>query len=374
MGLQDCDYYEEKEAQKMSEIVTERIREYMGKQGIGGFFISRPVNVKYVSGYTGEDSYLFLTADQKYFITDPRYTEQVSYECPDYTIVEWRKEYGSIPGAAAGLAEKEGLKSIGFEADHLVVDFYRQLEEKTKAELVGLEGVVEELRSHKTPKEIEYLRAACEIASRAYEKIQKDIRVGVTEKELAANLSRYMVLEGSDTMPYGNILISGARTSLLHGIPSEKAVEYGDLVLMDYGCQYHGYLSDMTRTLVVGKATPKQKEVYRLEQQMVQDTEDYIRAGASIRGAYEASIQAIRDTEYFQYHYSGIGHGVGMFVHEIPFMGPRAEGDFHENTVMTVEPGIYIPGWGGVRIEDQILIKDDGIENLISATKELIEL
>ena len=109
MGLQDCDYYEEKEAQKMSEIVTERIREYMGKQGIGGFFISRPVNVKYVSGYTGEDSYLFLTADQKYFITDPRYTEQVSYECPDYTIVEWRKEYGSIPGAAAGLAEKEGL-------------------------------------------------------------------------------------------------------------------------------------------------------------------------------------------------------------------------------------------------------------------------
>lgn len=358
----------------MNEIVVERIREYLGKKEIGGFFISRPVNVKYVSGYTGEDSYLFLTADKKYFITDARYTEQVSYECPDYTIVEWRNTYGSVPWLVADLAEKEGLKSIGFEEDHLVVDFYRQLEEKTKAELVGLQGVVEELRSHKTEKEIEYLRAACEIASRAYEKIQKDIRVGVTEKELAANLSRYMVLEGSDTMPYGNILISGARTSLLHGIPSEKAVEYGDLVLMDYGCQYHGYLSDMTRTLVVGKATPKQKEVYRLEQQMVQDTENYIRAGASIRGAYEVSIQAIKDTEYFPYHYAGIGHGVGMFVHEVPFMGSRAEGVFHENTVMTVEPGIYIPGWGGIRIEDQILVGQDGIENLTCATKELIEL
>lgn len=358
----------------MSEIVIERIRETLGKKNIGGFFISRPVNVKYVSGYTGEDSYLLITADHKYFITDPRYTEQVSYECPDFTVVEWRKEYGSIPGAAAGIAEKEGLKSLAFESDHLVVDFYRQLEQGTKAELIGLNGVVEELRSYKTPKEIEYLRASCEIASRAYERIQKDIRVGITEKELAANLSRYMVLEGSDTMPYGNILISGARTSLLHGIPSEKAIEYGDLVLMDYGCQYHGYLSDMTRTLVVGKATPKQKEVYRLEQQMVETIENYMKVGASIKGAYEASVEVIRDTEYYQYHYNGIGHGVGMFVHEIPFMGPRAQENFHENTVMTVEPGIYIPGWGGIRIEDQVLIKENGIENLISATKELIEL
>lgn len=358
----------------MSKIVEERIREYLGEKGIGGFFISRPVNVKYVSGYTGEDSYLFLTADQRYFITDPRYTEQVSYECPDYTVVEWRSEYGSVPRAVAGLAKKEGLKCFGFEADHLVTSFYQELTKAGEAEPVGLCGVVEELRAHKTPQEIAYLRASCEIASRAYERILKDIRVGVTEKELAANLSRYMVLEGSDTKPYGNILISGARTSLLHGIPSEKAVEYGDLVLMDYGCQYHGYLSDMTRTVVVGRATPKQREVYRLEQQMVEDTERYMRAGARIRGAYEASVRAIQGTEYYPYHYTGIGHGIGMFVHEIPFMGPKAEGVFHENTVITVEPGIYIPGWGGIRIEDQVLVTKDGIENMVSATKELIEL
>ncbi len=358
----------------MSEITVERIREYMGKHGLDGFFISRPVNVKYTSGYTGEDSYLLLTEAKKYFITDPRYTEQVSCECPDYTIVEWRENYGSVPLAAAGLAGESGLKAVGFEADHLVVNFYQKIEQNTNAELVPCTGVIEELRSRKTPKEIEYLRAACEIASRSYEKIQKDIRPGITEKELAANLSRYMVLEGSDTMPYGNILISGARTSLLHGIPSEKAIEYGDLVLMDYGCQYHGYLSDMTRTLVVGKATPRQKEVYALEQQMVRDTENSMKAGASIKGAYEASVQCIKGTEYYPYHYTGIGHGVGMFVHEQPFMGPRSEGCFQPNTVMTVEPGIYIPGWGGIRIEDQVLITDDGIENLISATKELIEL
>ena len=217
-------------------------------------------------------------------------------------------------------------------------------------------------------------RISCDIASRAYEKIQKDIRVGITEKELAARLSLYMVLEGADTQPYGNILISGARTSLLHGIPSQKAIEYGDLVLMDYGCQYHGYLSDMTRTLVVGRATPKQKEVYKIEQQMVAAVEGFLKDGVSASDAYYESTKIIEGTEYFPYHYTGIGHGVGMFVHEIPFMSPVSKNIVHANNVMTVEPGIYIPGWGGIRIEDQLLITETGNENLISATKELIEL
>lgn len=358
----------------MSKIVEQKIAEYLECNQLGAFFISRPVNVKYVSGYTGEDSCLFLTPNKKYFITDPRYTEQVSYECPDYTLVEWRKEFGSIPGAVAGLAKKEGLKTIAFEADHLVVNFYQEIQKQTEAELVGVMNVVEKFRAHKTLQEIEYLKAACEIASRAYEKIQKDIRVGVTEKELAANLSRYMVLEGADTQPYGNILISGPRTSLLHGIPSDRAIQYGDLVLMDYGCQYHGYLSDMTRTLVVGKANERQREVYRLEQQMVEDTECSIKAGVPAGVVYEASIQCIKDTEYFQYHYPSIGHGVGMFVHEMPFIRPCSEEILEKDAVLTVEPGIYIPGWGGVRIEDQVRVTEDGIENLISATKELIEL
>jgi len=183
-----------------------------------------------------------------------------------------------------------------------------------------------------------------------------------------------MVMEGSDTQPYGNILISGARTSLFHGIPSSKAIEYGDFVLMDYGCQYHGYLSDMTRTIVVGKATSKQREVYLLEQQMVQDVLDFLKDGVKASETYNVSMQAIRGTEYEPYHYSGIGHGVGMFVHELPFMGPNSKDLIQAGNVITVEPGIYIPGWGGVRIEDQILVTLSGNENLINATKELIEL
>lgn len=337
-------------------------------------FISRPVNVKYVSHYTGEDSWLFITGQEKFFITDPRYTEQVSYECPDYTILEWRGTYGSVAKAVAAAAEKHGIKTIGYEGTHLTVTQYQEIQAETKAELVPADGVIEEFRSIKRPEELHCSRVACDIASRAFERIIKDIRVGVTEKELAARLSLYMVLEGSDTQPYGNILISGARTSLLHGIPSQKAVEYGDLVLMDYGCQYHGYMSDMTRTVVVGRATTKQREVYRLEQQMVEDMEQFLKDGVSASEAYHRSIKAIEGTEYYPYHYSGVGHGVGMFVHEVPFMSPVSKDVIRAGNVMTVEPGIYIPGWGGIRIEDQLLITETGNENLISATKELIEL
>ena len=348
----------------------EQLLAYMQKEHLDGMFISRPVNVKYVSHYTGEDSWLFITEQEKFFLTDPRYTEQVSYECPDYTILNWRDTYGSIGKALAYAAEKVGAKTIGFEAAHLTVEQYQNLQSEVKAELVPADGIIEEFRSIKRPEEIECLRISCDIASRAYEKIQKDIRVGITEKELAARLSLYMVLEGADTQPYGNILISGARTSLLHGIPSQKAIEYGDLVLMDYGCQYHGYLSDMTRTLVVGRATPKQKEVYK----MVAAVEGFLKDGVSASDAYYESTRIIEGTEYFPYHYTGIGHGVGMFVHEIPFMSPVSKNIVHANNVMTVEPGIYIPGWGGIRIEDQLLITETGNENLISATKELIEL
>lgn len=352
----------------------ERLRTYMEKQGLDGFFIQNHENVRYISGYTGDDSYLLITRDRQFFITDPRYTEQAAAECPDYTLVSWRQAAPTVGQYVADLAEEQHLKAVGYEKNLITVKFYESLTAAKSVEWVGTEGVVEDFRSVKTPEEIANLHVACEIASRAFEKIIKDIRVGITEKELASRLSHYMVMEGSDTKPYGNILISGARTSLLHGIPSSKAIEYGDLVLMDYGCQYKGYLSDMTRTVVVGRATARQREVYELEQKMVAACESKMAAGNLGREVYEASTEIIKDTEYFQYHYTGIGHGIGLFVHETPFMGPKNETPLKANQVVTVEPGIYIPGWGGVRIEDQVLVTETGCVNMVSATKELIEL
>lgn len=348
---------------------------YMEKESIDGFFITNKPNVRYISSYTGDDSYLLITRTSNYFISDSRYTEQAEMECPDYTIVNWREPHGRTIGeVAAALAEKAGLKSVAFESDSITHDTYDDLKKHFKADLLPAKGVIEKLRSVKGDEEIHCLKAACDISCRALERLLKDIRVGVTEKELAAKLSLYMVMEGSDTMPYGNILISGARTSLLHGIPSEKAVEYGDLVLMDFGCQYHGYMSDMTRTVIVGKPTAKQREVYNLERRMVEDSLAVMKAGVKGTEVYEASLKAIKDTEYLDYHYSGIGHGIGLFVHEPPSMGKDSKDVLTEGNVLTIEPGIYIPGWGGVRIEDQVLITKDGYENMVSATHELIEL
>lgn len=354
--------------------MVQKLLAYMEREQINAFYVSKPENVRYISGYTGDDSYLLITRQKYYFITDPRYTEQAADECPDYEIVNWRTKGNTLAGTLAALVQKENCKNVAFEADVLTYNTYKALEEKIKAELLPRSGVIEKFRSVKSEEEIELLRISADIASRAFDKIIKDIRVGVTEKELASKLSHYMVMEGADTKPYGGILISGARTSLLHGIPSGKAIEYGDLVLMDYGCQYKGYLSDMTRTVVVGKATPKQREVYDLEKRMVEDCEAVLKAGATAKEAYEASAKAIRGTEYFDYHYTGTGHGIGMFVHEVPFMGPTSTDVYEAGNVITVEPGIYIPGWGGIRIEDEVLITETGYENLISATKELIEL
>lgn len=352
---------------------VESLLEYMKQHDLDAFFLAKKPNIRYISSFTGSDSYVVITKNKFYFLTDPRYSEQVSIECPDYQIVMW-KDFGSIGGCVAQIAKDEHIASIGFEADALNYLFYSQLEKNVNATLVPTTDVVETFRSIKTPEEISYMRAACDISCRALDRLLDDIRVGVTEKELAAKLSAYMVMEGSDTQPYGNILISGARTSLLHGIPSNKAIEYGDFVLMDFGCQFNGYLSDMTRTVVVGKASAKQREVYELEKKMVEDSLAAMKAGVPLKDVYEASIQAVKDTEYYQYIYKGIGHGIGMFVHEIPFMGPTSTEVLQENSVRTIEPGIYIPNWGGVRIEDQILITKDGYENMISTTHDLIEL
>ena len=354
--------------------MLEKLINYLSKESIEGFFISRPENVRYISKYTGEDSYLFITNKENYFITDARYTEQAEQECDGFVIINWRETGGSVVDAIQTIVEKLKINSYLFESDFVSFTTYNNLKTKVSSEAIPSMGVIEEFRSVKTPDEIRNLRAACEISDRAFERIIKDIRVGITEKELASKLSHYMVMEGSDTKPYGNILISGKKTSLLHGIPSNNAVEYGDFVLMDYGCGFNGYLSDMTRTVVVGKASSEQKQVYSLVKQMLEDATKVMLPETKATDVYAASIVAIKNSEYFKYHYSGIGHGIGLYVHEMPFMGPKSTAVLKENNVLTIEPGIYIPNWGGVRIEDQVLITEDSNELLTHATRELIEL
>ncbi len=352
------------------------LTKYLSDEGLESFLVMRPENVRYLSGYTGDDSYLLVSEARTLFVTDPRYLEQAAQECPELTIVNWRDEAPTLPEAIASFAKKAALRSVAFEADFLTFKAHATMAEAFggSARLVPTTGVVERYRRIKRPDEIAKLRESCAIADRALARLYGDIRVGMSEKELAALLALHLVREGSDTKPYGGILISGKRTSLLHGIPSEKKIEKGDFVLIDFGGQYRGYLADMTRTVVVGKATDEQKEAYAYERAMVEATLAAVRAGAVSKDVFAASTKPIEGTKYFGYHYTGIGHGIGLFVHELPFLSPRSDDVLAEGMVMTVEPGIYIPDWGGVRIEDQILVTKDGYEDFTSTTKELVEI
>lgn len=351
-----------------------KLTAFLKTHGLDAFYVTKKENVRFISGFTGSDSTLLITADKYYFITDLRYTEQAQLECPEYVVENWRLPGRTKADKVRELAELDQLKTIAFEADALSYADYQAFAETVTADLSPQTGVIETFRQVKGETEIQYMRDACEISCRALERLLPLIKPGITEKELAATLSLYMVQEGADTMPYGNILISGAKTSLLHGIPSEKAIAYGDLVLIDFGCQVNGYMSDMTRTFVVGKATAKQKEVYALVEQMVRDSMAMTKAGVTGKEIYAGSLKAIKDTPYFGYQYNNIGHGIGLFVHEGPFNSETDTTPLPVGNVRTIEPGIYIPGWGGIRIEDQLLVTANGYEDMVRFTHKLIEL
>lgn len=353
--------------------MREKLLDYIEKEKLDAFYIHRPENVSYISGYSGGDAYLLILPHIWYLLTDPRCLEHAQSECPDFTCVDWRP-MGSITAGLAFLLKKENVHTVGFEADFLNIQFYQDVLNAYPCEMVPTEGVIESFRAVKTPEEVRKVRVACEISSQAFEYICQYIRPGVTEKELEARLAAWMQSHGADVKTSPNIVISGSRTSMLHGTPSMKAVEYGDLVLMDYGCKYKGYTADMTRTVVAGHATERQREVYGYVRKMLEAGLAAAGPGVRAEAIHDAALQVIADTEYLPYFYHSIGHGFGLFVHESPFVRPQSPDTLQAGNTMTVEPGLYIPGWGGIRIEDDILVKEDGIEDLTLATRELVEL
>lgn len=353
--------------------MSKDIHHLMEEHEIDAFFISQIHNVRYLSGYKSDDAYLLITKDKRYLLTDPRYVEEASDNAKGYQTINWR-EYNSVGCAVADLISGDKIKNLYFEENNISFDLFNQLQKEINVKLSPIEGAIENLRSIKSVDEIAFLRKACEIGDRAFNQILKDIRVGVTERQLSAKLGYYLKNEGSDARGYENITLSGARTSLLHGIPSDKQIEEGDLILMDFGAGYQGYLSDMSRTVVLGEATDKQREMYTIIKSSEEDMIASVKAGVDAKNTYIASLKAMESSKYKKYHYTGVGHGIGLAVHEKPFIGPKSEDRFVANNIITLEPGIYIPKWGGVRIEDQVLVTNEGCEVLTKSTRNLIEI
>jgi Xaa-Pro aminopeptidase len=342
---------------------------------VDGMLVSSVPNVTYLSDFTGDSSILIVTADRCMLLTDGRYTEQARQECPaEIEIFKWlnNKRFG-IETYQHVVAELN-IKSLGFEGQIMSFSSYEALRKGlTGSELVDMEGCVEKIRSVKDPAEIGYLKSACEISVRALEITLHLIKEGVTEKELAARLDYNLRDQGADAVSFDTIVLAGARTSLLHGKPENQAIKNGDFVLFDFGALYKGYHADISRAFIVGKSSQQQKELYNIIQQAQMAGVLSVMPDISGRRPDEMVRKHIPE-KYIPYYYPGLGHGVGLQIHEEPFIGQASEATLEKDMVLTVEPGIYIPEWGGIRIEDTVWIRDDSAEILTDFPRDLMVL
>lgn len=341
---------------------------------IDAALIINPENRRYLSGFSGSNCTLILTRGLNYLITDSRYSEQVKNQTKNYEIIIQDRDSEKIEDIIYQVLMKHSVKKLGFEAAYMTVDMYNKFLEKfTRIEMIPNDGYIENMRSIKIKNEIEQIREACRITDKAFSEILKKIRIGMSELEAAVELDYIIGKLGAGRA--FNILLSGANSSMPHGIPSEKKIMKGDFVLMDFGVTVDGCHSDMTRTIVMGEASNKQKEVYNLVLLSQATGIKTIKAGLKTNVPHNKCRDTILNSPYSKYVFDhGVGHGIGLFVHEDPFLRVNSDEYLKSGNILTIEPGIYIPGFGGVRIEDDILVTDNGYEVLTKSPKELLIL
>ncbi|EIJ78829.1 proline dipeptidase [Bacillus methanolicus PB1] len=349
----------------------EKLRSGFENLGIDGILITSSYNRRYMTNFTGSAGVVLIGIENAQFITDFRYTEQAAKQCEGYEIVQHK---GSIPDEVAEQVKKLGIKKLGFEQDHLSYSSFKAYEKAVGAELVPVSSVVEKLRLIKTESEIKILKEAADIADAAFKHILEFIRPGVTELEVSNELEFFMRKAGATSSSFDIIVASGYRSALPHGVASEKIIESGDFVTLDFGAYYKGYVSDITRTVSVGKPDEKLKEIYDIVLEAQLRGMAGIKPGMTGKEADALTRNFIAEKGYGEYFGHSTGHGIGLEVHEGPALSIKSDIVLEPGMVVTVEPGIYIPGLGGVRIEDDTLITKDHNETLTHSTKELIIL
>ena len=356
------------------EVRYQKLNEVLQNKKLDAILVSDGYNMRYLSGFTGATGYLLITKNSKTLFTDSRYTIAAKAQAPDYTIVEVgsNRDYCAVINQVLAA---EQVKVLGFEALQVRYSEYMNLKERLKVkELVPLKDELARLRRIKTKEEIACMRQAEHIGDLAFEEVLHHIRPGVTEMEIAAKLEYIMKLNGADKLSFETIVASGVNSSKPHAEPSNRKIEKGDFVTMDFGCVYKGYCSDMTRTVVVGKANKKQKEIYSTVLKAQLAVLDMLAPGFKGKDYDAVARTIIYEAGYEGCFGHGLGHSVGLEIHENPRFSMLEEDKIEPGMVMTVEPGIYIPEFGGVRIEDMVVITEESHENFAHSSKELIEL
>jgi Xaa-Pro aminopeptidase len=351
---------------------VDKLRDAMKKEAVDGFLITSPYNLRYLTNFTGTTGLAVITSDKAFFVTDFRYTEQAASQAQGFEIV---KNSGPIFEEVAKICQKEEINALAFEESFVSFSEYTVLEDLIEeSALVPISGMIEALREVKDEAEIALIQQACHIADQGFEHILKMVRPGMTEIEVANQLDFFMRSLGATSVSFDTIVASGLRSAMPHGVASEKVIEQGDLITLDFGCYYQGYVSDMTRTFAVGDPGEKLKEIY----QIVLEAQEKVLAVAK-PGMTGIELDAIARNHIASFGYGeafghSTGHGIGLEIHEGPNVSFRAEKAFVPGNVITDEPGIYLPGIGGVRIEDDLLITESGNQVLTHSPKELIIL
>lgn len=354
---------------------VDALRELMKKDELDAFLVTSPYNLRYLTGFTGTTGLAVITQKNAYFVTDFRYTEQAANQCEGYQIV---KNVGPIFEEILPLLKQDNAQSVAFEETHISFAEYANLQEliaMNGIDLVPVSGMVESLREIKDQSEIDTIQEACRITDAAFDHILGFIKPGMTEIQVANELDFYMRSLGATGVSFDTIVASGERSAMPHGVASHKEIEQGDFVTIDFGCYYNGYVSDMTRTFSMGE--PKEailKDIYQIVLDAHLAVEDATRPGLTGKQLDAVARDYIKAHGYGDQFGHSTGHGIGLEIHEAPMISMRSDYTLVEGNTITDEPGIYLPGIGGVRIENDMLLTKDGHMTFNKSPRELIIL
>jgi len=342
------------------------------EQELDGVLISAPENRRYLSGFSGSSGYLFITKDNAVLVTDSRYTEQATNQSPDFEVRQVRGGWGWLVEEL----KASGVKKVGFESQDMTVSSYNSLIEAVKGDsllsnvsLVPAPGLAENQRIIKDNEELALLQLAIDAADRAMDLVCPAITPGMTEREVAWKMETAMRNAGADTISFDTIVAAGPNGAMAHHQPTDYVIKHGDPIVIDMGAKVGGYCSDLSRSIAVGEADETFKKIYDIVLGAQLTAINTVKVGMTGEEADSLSRDVIAEAGYGDTFGHSLGHGVGLVIHENPRVGPRSPDVLELNTVFTVEPGIYLTGWGGIRIEDIMILRGDGAVPLSKAAK-----
>lgn len=358
---------------KKMKIRINRVQKKLKEENLDALLVSTLTNVRYLSGYSGSNGLLVITQQNSFFLTDSRYWEQAKKEVKGSKIIfVGRDIFEDLP--RLGVWKSKRMK-LGFESENLSCVLYSRLKILLpEVLLVPTQKLVDSLTIIKDQEELKRIRKAVEITDVVFSQILNFVQPGITERDLAAEIEYMMRKYGADGPAFDTIVASGYRSALPHGKASSKKIKEGELVTFDMGAFVNGYCADMTRTVVVGKAKPRQEKVYDVVLKAQKKAIRFARAGVRCEKLDKVARDVIQKAGFGKHFGHGLGHGIGLLVHTPPRVSSKSDEVLMPGAVITIEPGVYIPNWGGVRIEDDVLITRKGCEVLNRSPKKLLEI